>query len=189
MSSKSDKILAAAFDVFTRYGVQKATMGDIAKAAGVARQTLYNTYGTKETVMEAVVRSVADEKRKEITGYWAEATEFEAVLNIFCTYGTLAWYDHAHESPYTEEFMEYATTRCQSAYLDGFELWKQDLAHQIGRFYPAIATDKLPILADFIFSGITNTKQHVPNRDALKNRLDLQTRAILAILATDPARL
>lgn len=70
MSSKSEQILAAAFEAFSRYGLQKTTMGDIAKSAGVSRQTLYNIYENKETVLAAVVRNVADETRIHIVDLW-----------------------------------------------------------------------------------------------------------------------
>ena len=60
MSERKVQILRAAEIVFSRYGVSKTTMNDIAKTAGVARQTLYNEYPNKESVLRATLRFGAE---------------------------------------------------------------------------------------------------------------------------------
>ena len=50
-----DRILHAARDCFARYGVQRTTMADVAGAAGISRQTLYNTVPGRDELIEAVV--------------------------------------------------------------------------------------------------------------------------------------
>ena len=56
MNSRTQNILEAAQIVFARYGVSKTTMSDIAREAGVARQTVYNAFATKNEVLREVVR-------------------------------------------------------------------------------------------------------------------------------------
>lgn len=50
------RLLEAARDVFTRVGVQRATMEEVARAAGYARVTVYRRFATKEALVEQVVR-------------------------------------------------------------------------------------------------------------------------------------
>ena len=46
--------------VFAQYGFQKASMQDLADAAGVSRQSLYNHYKSKDDVFAVVVRGYVE---------------------------------------------------------------------------------------------------------------------------------
>lgn len=50
---KSGQILDAALPVFARYGFQKTTMVDIARAAGISRASLYLVFNSKEELFRA----------------------------------------------------------------------------------------------------------------------------------------
>ena len=75
---KDDKIIAAAAQVFTRYGFKRTTMGDIAEAAGMSRAALYLVYPSKEAILTAVMTQVfaamLDEIRQGL-GRFATAEE------------------------------------------------------------------------------------------------------------------
>lgn len=48
-------VLDAAFDLFCRRGIQRTTMDDVAKAAGLSRITVYRRVASKEALVERVV--------------------------------------------------------------------------------------------------------------------------------------
>lgn len=50
------KVLAAAREVFSEYGVQ-ASMAQVAERAGVTKTTIYRNYPTKEALIDAVTRN------------------------------------------------------------------------------------------------------------------------------------
>jgi AcrR family transcriptional regulator len=52
--AKRDKVLAAALDVFLRYGYKRVTMNDIAEAAGISRPALYLVFDSKEEIFKGV---------------------------------------------------------------------------------------------------------------------------------------
>lgn len=52
--------LAAACEVFARHGYRKASMQDIARAAGMSKSVLFKYFGTKENLYRAVFRYAAD---------------------------------------------------------------------------------------------------------------------------------
>lgn len=52
----STRILDAAADLFSRRGIQRVTMEEVAKAAGVARVTIYRRFAAKDVLVEQVVR-------------------------------------------------------------------------------------------------------------------------------------
>jgi TetR/AcrR family transcriptional regulator, mexJK operon transcriptional repressor len=54
--AKEDAILAAARESFLERGFHASTIEDIAARAGVSKVTLYNRFGDKETLFEAMVR-------------------------------------------------------------------------------------------------------------------------------------
>lgn len=50
------RVLDAAFELFCRIGIQRSTMDDVAKLAGVSRITVYRRFATKDALVEHVVR-------------------------------------------------------------------------------------------------------------------------------------
>ncbi len=50
-----DRILDAAFAEFTRYGLRRTSMEDVARRAGVGRATVYRKVPTKDALIAAVV--------------------------------------------------------------------------------------------------------------------------------------
>jgi AcrR family transcriptional regulator len=50
------RVLNAAYEQFCRMGIQRSTMEDVARRAGVSRITVYRRFATKDTLVEQVVR-------------------------------------------------------------------------------------------------------------------------------------
>ncbi|MFG1997855.1 TetR/AcrR family transcriptional regulator [Spirillospora sp. NPDC048911] len=50
------RILDAAYEQFCRMGIQRSTMDDVARRAGVSRITVYRRFATKDALVEQVVR-------------------------------------------------------------------------------------------------------------------------------------
>ena len=50
------RVLDAAYEQFSRMGLQRSTMEDVARRAGVSRITVYRRFATKDAVIEHVVR-------------------------------------------------------------------------------------------------------------------------------------
>lgn len=57
--SIKNKIVVIASSVFSRFGFKKATMDDIAKAAGMGKSSIYYYFKSKEEIFEAVVKKEA----------------------------------------------------------------------------------------------------------------------------------
>ena len=50
------RVLDAAYEQFSRMGIQRSTMEDVARRAGVSRITVYRRFDTKDALVEQVVR-------------------------------------------------------------------------------------------------------------------------------------
>lgn len=64
--SKEEKVLAAAREVFMKYGFKRTTMSDLANAAHMSRPALYLIYSSKEDVFRSLVAQVFGELLDEI---------------------------------------------------------------------------------------------------------------------------
>ncbi|MDA3954627.1 MAG: TetR/AcrR family transcriptional regulator [Bacteroidales bacterium] len=60
------KIVNIAADIFSVYGFKKATMEDIAHAAGMGKSSIYYYFNSKEEIFEAVVKNEARQLSAEL---------------------------------------------------------------------------------------------------------------------------
>lgn len=58
--TRQERVLAAALEVFGRYGFRKTSMDEVARAAGISRQGLYLYFASKETLFRAAVQQELD---------------------------------------------------------------------------------------------------------------------------------
>src|SRR5262249_6385152 len=59
MSSR-ERILDAAMEIFARYGYRRASMDQVAEAAGLTRQAVYHHFASKEALFRAAVDALHD---------------------------------------------------------------------------------------------------------------------------------
>ena len=69
MGRTREAALAGALAAVTKYGSRKATMGDIAMLAGIAKATLYNHFRTRDDVYRSEERRVGKECRSRWSPY------------------------------------------------------------------------------------------------------------------------
>ena len=85
MQSTNTKIVDAAIATFIRYGARKTAMTDIADAAGVSRQTLYDQFGSKNELIEAAISRNTDLVLDRINQRLASAETLADQLEIYLT--------------------------------------------------------------------------------------------------------
>jgi len=84
MGRTREAALNGAVAAIAKYGARKATMGDIAMLAGIAKATLYNHFRTRDDVYAAVLVAQVDEiaaaasEREDFVGALAEAARLVA---------------------------------------------------------------------------------------------------------------
>ena len=82
-TQRSGEILDAARRVFEQYGVRRANVDDVARAARVSRSTLYRRYPTKDALLEAVLLKQYDEFLTELDQVAADLPPRQAVVECF----------------------------------------------------------------------------------------------------------
>lgn len=78
-----DPLLEAARGVFEQFGVRRATMEDVARAARVSRSTLYRAHPTKEALLLAVVERETAAFFDQLEEAAADLPPGEAVVECF----------------------------------------------------------------------------------------------------------
>ena len=171
MSERNANILNAAGALFARYGFGKTTMNEIAREAGVARQTLYNVYPGKDEVLRAVIRLSIEEMHDSVIAAWAEADGLGEKLDIFFEAGPLNWYDMARSSPGMAELFDGLHRVAKVEMTQATALWNAAFVDALKA--EGVPEDKRAGLADFIYSASLNAKYNAADRAVLVRRLEL----------------
>ncbi|WP_143570476.1 TetR/AcrR family transcriptional regulator, partial [Streptomyces acidiscabies] len=95
MPSARESLLDAAFAALARRSWSTVRMVDVAAAAGVSRQTLYNEFGSKDGLARALVRREADGYLAGVERAFAEEGDVSERLALLAEW-TVA---HARDNP------------------------------------------------------------------------------------------
>ena len=111
VDERACKIAAAGYDVISKYGIRRATMGDVAEAAGVSRQTVYNIFPNREALLIGVVRYHFNSKWAAIrANALAESDRTARFQNLLDTLVVESWAS-MQAMPHADELeLEIATT-------------------------------------------------------------------------------
>ena len=106
MGEREQRIVDAAIAVFSRYGVKRTTMNDIAGEAGIVRQTLYNVYANKDEVLRAAIRLHADRALTAIEAECADASSLGDQLDIVFRHLVVEPFELIRATPHADEIIE-----------------------------------------------------------------------------------
>src|ERR1035438_6269291 len=83
--SRRDALLEAAVGVFARYGYRKASMDEVARAAGVSRQGLYLQFVNKEELFrKALEHSLSNQLNAAVAALSRQEDSLERRLIAAC---------------------------------------------------------------------------------------------------------
>lgn len=105
MEKREERIVDAAIRVFSRYGVKRTTMNDIAGEAGIVRQTLYNAFANKDEVLRAAIRLHTDRSVAAIKAGSAEATDLGDTLDILFEHMVVRPYELINATPHADDIV------------------------------------------------------------------------------------
>ncbi len=183
MNERKRQILEAAWRVFSRYGLSKSTMNDIAREASVARQTLYNAYDGKDEVFRAVVRMGASETLKAVELEWDRLESLADKIDAFYRLGPISWYDIIEQSPDAAGLIEGFSGIAAKDLQDVAAEWVDMIALRMAPFEAKMAKKgmKPREVADFLYSGAKAAKYDTQSRDVFLKRLSVLKASVLAL--------
>jgi AcrR family transcriptional regulator len=98
-------ILNAAKTVFSLYGYQRASMADIAQAAGLSRPALYEHFRSKEDVFRTLATALSDAAIEAAEAAWPEGAGFTEGLTAAVLAKDLEFFRLIHLSPHGAEIL------------------------------------------------------------------------------------
>ncbi len=139
MDEKEDRFIEAAIEVFSRYGIRRATMGDIASQAGVSRQTLYATYASKEEVMAASMKCVAAKTIAKIEEKWSECVTLGEKLDVYFEHAVIAFFDIIRSMPDANDLLTGYNDAGNLQRIEAEETKRRALARELEPFADRLA--------------------------------------------------
>ncbi|MEI8388323.1 MAG: TetR/AcrR family transcriptional regulator [bacterium] len=84
MKNKSELIFNAAFKLFLKCGYNNTSMDEVAKEAGVSKQTIYNNFENKQIILQKIVINQSKKYYKDIEDVEVTEENFDILLEKFC---------------------------------------------------------------------------------------------------------
>lgn len=182
MNKTNHAILAAAVEVFSAKGVVSATMTDVAKQAGVSRQTVYAAFDSKDALVEAAARLMGQQTMLQIREACQKETELDAKLEHYFQIAVINLYDAVQAMPDAQEFIDSSIPGVERAYAET----QAGLQDEVGLILAASSVD-LPVnLAKMVVAGSSAIKHQAGSREELVTLLETFKSCVLALVETSP---
>jgi AcrR family transcriptional regulator len=151
--SARERLLAAANELFYREGVQTVGIDRIVEHAGVAKASLYNTFGSKEALVRAYLERRDGNLRDRITRTLTRfRTPRERLLGVFDAQGELFTEPGYNGCAFARASAEAAHGGSIEHAADGYRVWMRtlftDLAAEAGVADPESLARQLHLLYD-----------------------------------------
>jgi AcrR family transcriptional regulator len=106
-----DLIVESAYSCFGKQGLQKATIVDIAKAAGVSRSTIYEYFSDKAEIIEACAEHASERFYREMSAAMDRGGSLEEKLSQAAVFVTRARHAIASEKYFDEDAISLLLTK------------------------------------------------------------------------------
>ncbi|MEM9470694.1 MAG: helix-turn-helix domain-containing protein [Pseudomonadota bacterium] len=183
MTEREEKIIEAAVRQFSRYGVKRTSMNDIAAEAGVARQTLYNAFSNKDEVLRATIRLFSDRAAARINSGLESADDLGERLDVIFKHIAIEPFDLLNASPNAEDIVAGFNASSQKEIAAAAERNRVMIAQTMEPYRSAIENSGLTLdqFADFVQRSASGAKYNAGNRKHLLRLLAALKVAVLKV--------
>lgn len=182
MTATEKHILDAAVRMFSRYGVKRTSMGDLAAEAGVSRQTLYNSFRNKDDVLRALIRSYTDEALGRIEAGLDRARDLGGQLDVIFDNMVVAGFELVSDMPNAQDLVDGFNASGQEEIAASAERFRAVIERVFAPREAALARARLTPsdLADFVQRSAKAAGRSARDRDHLARQLETLKRLCLA---------
>lgn len=155
--------------LFLRYGVKRTGMNDIAKEAGISRQTLYKAFANKDAVLQATIRMLADKVILDIEAGLEKANGLGEQLDVIFRHIVIEHYDFLQSSPNAADIIAGVIVSSQTELEAGAQRNAEIIARVLAPFSSEIEQCDLTVdqYADFVQRSATAAKYNAKSRKHL----------------------
>ncbi len=184
MNDKETRYIEAAIGVFSRYGVRRTTMGEIAAQAGVSRQTLYASYASKDDILAAAMRYTVDRTVEAIENEWRSTDTIGGKLDAFFQHAVIAHFEHIKNMPDANDLIAGIGAAAIAERERGDETKRRALATLFEPYKSSLKSSGTDAsdLAEFVQNSAANFKYTAVDEDHLRRLLATLKSAVLSLL-------
>ncbi len=169
MNDRETKIAQAALRMYVDKGVHRTTMSDIAREAGVTRQTVYNVFPNTDAVLRGAIIYYIDGLWKQISRKWNDCITLEEKLDVLLLHFAVEPWDFLNSSPEAAELEHGFNEVGRSAIAEARLAFRGEIAELFRPMEQELAAmHTSPIaVADFISAAIEGIKYNNHDREDL----------------------
>lgn len=170
-ASKEQLAVAAAMEVFSRYGYARTTMGDIAAEAGISRPALYLLFPDKEAVFGAVIQAMDEQKHREIRAAIAGFDSLHAKLLHACKSWGSHGFDLVEAHPDSADLFDLRFAAVRQVY-DNFQSLVAELIRD--QVQSARMADRPEVLARCLVFGMRGLRETARSGKEMRRLIAVQ---------------
>ena len=163
---KRDAVLAAAVEVFGRYGFQKTSMEAVAKAAGISRPGLYLLFPNKEQLYRATMQGVMERAQQAMETCFADTTRSPGERIVAALDALMGQYVETQVARDLSELLENSGPQLGSMFHDYQEKARATISAQLEAL--DLGADDV---MDILFSAALTWKQTTATRAEFRDRV------------------
>ena len=184
MLDRQKTILESATRVFSRYGMKRATMNDIASEAGVARQTLYNAFANKDAILRAIIEAYIEDTCTSLKTHIEAEGGLEDGLELAFDHFARKPYEILHGTTHGGEIMEAFENAASEEMAVSKRRFSEVMTVLLAPHVPANAPIELSTnrLADFVVHTAMGHKAKAESREHLENLLGTLKTVVVRLL-------
>jgi len=185
LTGNEQAILQATLSLVSRYGMAKTNVGDIAKEAGLSRQTVYNQFENKTEIFRAAIAYFGEQFRKTVKQRLPEADGLSDQLDIIFEEFTIKGYKFSRTSPETHDMVNGSHAVASDILKASFAANRDIIADILCPFESQLAKKGLSAksLADQLEHACRGYKRDAHSLKHLNELLATQKRMILMAIA------
>ena len=188
MNATKVKILDAAREAFTRYGVRRVNMGDVADAAEVSRQTLYAHYKNKDALTAATMTAALDLILEDIRDGFQSCDTLAGKLDAYFEHGVRRPFAVLQKHPDLKDLLHGVGQETTAVAVHADVEKARMLADQFTPFAARLnALGRDPAaMGTFVVRAATEFKYSAKDAAELEGLLQTLRVAVLAMVGEDP---
>ncbi len=174
MTETEEKIIEAAILTFVRYGAKKTAMADIATAADVSRQTLYDLFGNKDELIVASIRHVTNARLTTVRERWEGVATLSGQLDVYLEETIIKSFELLQSSGDPEDLISGHNEAGKVAIWKAHQQHEELIAGILMAYASQIGANGQTVeqLAHFFVTTVMGFKSGATSRSDLENLLD-----------------
>lgn len=169
-----------AMTVVARYGMKRTTMADLAQAAGVSRQTIYDRFGDKDGVMASMIDYMSKRTANDMREAFAQYSELGPKLDAYFEIVVWPTYELMQTMPDAADFEKGMGSASTAASQKAAEIKRALLSDMLRAELPP-QTQAPEDVAAFVERASSRAKMSKITRNELASFLGVLKSSIIAL--------